>query len=142
MTTARRELSSAGAYLALCFGWSWVFWALALVLARPSVWSGPSLVLLWVGGAGPALAGLLCVGGRLGRSGLRDLGRRLFDPRRIGPWAWATILLLVPALTLVSAAMARALWPDATFAWPAFPLEPGEFALSLAYLLVFGPLPE
>jgi uncharacterized protein len=92
------------------------------------------------------LGGIVMNGVSQGPSGLRSLGRRLLDPRRIAARWWAVILLLYPLVTLAAAAAALVLRTEA------LPLDlpgavsrmadPASLALTMLFVLVIGPLPE
>jgi uncharacterized protein len=128
-------------------GWTFAFWALAAALAgEGGVWAGPAAIAFYAGGAGVVIGGIVMTAATLGRPGLADLARRTVDPRRIGPAWWAVILLLIPALTLLAAALARLLGLDGALhgAGQIAPrlADPLAFAALLGFLLLIGPLPE
>ena len=73
-------------------GWAYLFWT-PVLLSDASVWSFPNILWFLAGGASPLVAGLGLAAFSGGRAGLRDLGRRMLDWRRI-PWKWWLIILL------------------------------------------------
>jgi membrane protease YdiL (CAAX protease family) len=89
-------------------GWAYLWW-LPVVTADTSVWSFPTVLFFLVGGASPLLAGVAMAYATGGTDRLRDLGRRLVDPRRIGRKWWAVILIFWPAFNLLMAGAALAL---------------------------------
>lgn len=89
-------------------GWAYLFW-IPLLFSDESVWSFPNILFFLAGGASPLLAGVLLTWLADGHDGLRDLGRRMIDARRI-PIRWlAVIVLFWPLFDLVMAGAARAL---------------------------------
>jgi uncharacterized protein len=132
-------------FLALSHGWTWGFWAVAASWGV-SVWEVPATVFFLLGGAGVFLGGTVMSRVTYGPAGLRDLGRRLVDPARIGPSWWAVALLLYPVLTLAAAGLAlvvdgtgKPLDLEAAAARLDHPL--GLVAL-IGFILIIGPLPE
>jgi uncharacterized protein len=132
-------------FLALSHGWTWGFWAVA-ASSGVSVWEVPATVFFLFGGAGVFLGGTVMSRVTYGPAGLRDLGRRLVDPARIGPRWWAVALLLYPVLTLAAAGLAlvvdgtgKPLDLEAAAVRLDHPL--GLVAL-IGFILIIGPLPE
>jgi membrane protease YdiL (CAAX protease family) len=132
-------------FLAFSHGWTWFFWIVASFLAT-SIWRPPAVYLFVLGGLGVLLGGIVMTRLTSGSDGLRDLARRLVDPRRItGRW-WAVVLLFFPIMTLLAGALARA----AGAAQQPFDLQgmaqrladPAGLAAMMAFTLVIGPLPE
>lgn len=96
--SARREL---GVFLALTYALSWLFWIpTAIFGGRPteSLWVIPFLL----GGFGPSAAGVIMVYRTRDRAGRRRFWRRVVDARRISAGWYGFILLLPPALYLIS----------------------------------------
>jgi uncharacterized protein len=143
-TTGRGARDILG-FLAFSHGWTWLFWALAGVTAE-TVWAMPAVILFVIGGAGVLLGGVVMSRATYGRDGLRDLGRRIVDPRPIAGRWWAVILLLFPALVLVSAGVGYLL------GWSAAPVDlegaaarlvrPARLLGMVLFILIIGPLPE
>ena len=130
-------------FFALTFGWTWLFW-IAAALSGQSIEVLPVRLLLYLGGVGPALAGILLTYRIQDREGRRDFWRRMIDPRRISAGWYAVILLTVPLLT----ALALLLHLLSGGNLPQFgeatrllsqPLTILPFVL---FTLLFGPLPE
>jgi membrane protease YdiL (CAAX protease family) len=132
-------------FLALSHGWTWAFWG-AAALRGGSVWEMPTTILLYVGGVGVLLAGIAMTHAVRGADGLRDLGRRTADPRRIGARWWAVILLLYPALTFAAAGIAMAAGvtgrPLDLAGAAARIADPAALLSTAAFILILGPLPE
>lgn len=131
-------------FFLLSHGWSWAFWWL-VVASGENVWSSAAPVFLFLGGAGPLLAGVTMTWRTGGRAGLRELGRRIADPRRIGR-AWWIVILAVPAVAMAGGvALAGLLGADASVdATQAVAVATSPLAL-LAFagtVLLLGPVPE
>lgn len=148
-TTANRAPTRASdlwGFLAFSHGWTWLFWGL-VVGQGVDVWSTPwALALFAVGGLGVPIGGVVMTKRVAGRSGLRDLGRRLIDPTRIGGGWWLVIVGLYPALKLTAGGLAVLFgMADVPFRWDearALVVHPGELILYLGFVLLLGPLPE
>ena len=133
-------------YLAFSHGWTWLFWSI-VIIRNVDVWnSSLSVVLFAIGGLGVPLGGIVMSWKVAGRDGLRDLGKRIIDPKRISGWWWVAILFLYPAMKLTAGGLAWLLGEAST----SFNLEeaagliaqPGNLLLFAAFILLLGPLPE
>jgi len=125
--------------------WTWTFWALA-GLSSDTVWDVPGVVLFVIGGAGVFVGGIVMSRSQYGAAGLRDLGRRIVDPRPISPGWWLVIVLLFPALVVASAGIARGLGltpAPLDFAGAGQRLlNPVGLLVMVFFILIIGPLPE
>jgi uncharacterized protein len=133
-------------FFLISHGISWVCWFGAIAWAGSEIWSAPARWLVYAGGTGPLVAGIVMTWVTSGRRGLRELLSRVFDPGRV-PLRWFVAALGLPVLAMAAAvgvaARAGAL-PDAVDAsqlseLASAPLLLGSFAL---VVLVFGPIPE
>ena len=149
LPTARRSVHGTWdlwGFFAFSHGWTWLFWGLIIGLGL-NVWASTTgLVFLVLGGLGLPLGAVVMTGRVAGRTGLRDLGRRLVQPGRIpGRW-WAAALLLMPAVKLSAGGLAVLFGvTDAPFNLEeatALIARPGELFAYLGFLLLLGPLPE
>jgi membrane protease YdiL (CAAX protease family) len=149
-TTAARSALNDGSdlwrFFAFSHGWTWAFWGAALML-NTNVWeSSWALGLFAVGGLGLPFGGLAMTLHLAGRSGLRDLWRRLIDPNRLSASWGAVVLLLQPAVKLAAGGLALVTGAtDAPFQLQEAAdllLHPIDLGLFLGFLLVLGPLPE
>lgn len=149
LPTARRSVHGTWdlwGFFAFSHGWTWLFWGLIIGLGL-NVWASTTgLVFLVLGGLGLPLGAVVMTGRVAGRTGLRDLGRRLVQPGRIpGRW-WAAALLLMPAVKLSAGGLAVLFGvTDAPFNLEeatALIARPGELLAYLGFLLLLGPLPE
>lgn len=82
-----------------------VFWA-PIVVSDQSVWTFPSVALFVVGGLSPLLAALLLAWLTEGGAGIRGLGHRLIDVRRIDARWFLLVLLYWPVFNLLVAGAA------------------------------------
>jgi membrane protease YdiL (CAAX protease family) len=133
-------------FLAFSHGWTWLFWGI-VVGQGMDVWQTPwAMALFALGGLGLPVGGVVMTGRVAGHAGLRDLGRRLIDPTRIGGWWWVVILLLLPTIKLTAGGLAVLFGvtdvPVQLEDAREFVAHPGELLLYLGFVLLLGPLPE
>ncbi|ELZ24489.1 hypothetical protein C477_00970 [Haloterrigena salina JCM 13891] len=126
-------------------GWTWCWWSVPIV-TEWHVFRFPGILFLLVGGVGVTIGGVAMawlVGDRIG---LKDLGRRLVDVRRI-PLRWSPVMLaLFPALALAGAGVAIVA-DGATQPLSGAPLrdllgEPVALGGTLAIIFLLGPFHE
>jgi membrane protease YdiL (CAAX protease family) len=136
-------------FLAFSHGWTFAWWGLAGALTpfgNGTLWTGPAAFAFYIGGAGIFLGGIVMTAMHSGRSGLADLGRRIIDPRPIGPFWWSVILLLFPLLTILASGLAALSGLDARIAsiadLTARASDLPAFLAFLGFILLIGPLPE
>jgi len=127
-------------FFALTFGWTWLFWITA-VLSGQSIEALSVRLLLYLGGLGPLLAGILLTHLTQDREGRRDYWRRVVDFKRIGAGWYGVTLLTIPVLTGLAALLDVLLGgsPPRLEVDLSRPLAVLPFAL---FTLLFGPLPE
>jgi uncharacterized protein len=143
--SARPSPTDVLGFLAFSHGWTWLFWAAAGAWGT-SVWEPPASVFFVIGGAGVIVGGLVMSRLTYGSAGLRELGRRVFDPRRAsGSW-WLVVLLLYPALTLLAIGVSLTVGapeaPLGTAGLGARIADPLGLLAMVGFVLVIGPLPE
>jgi uncharacterized protein len=145
-TNVRRgSIRDLAGFLLFSHGWTWLFWLLAAIWGT-SIWGPPGVYFFYVGGTGVLLGALVMSWLTGGADGMKDLGRRIVDSRRITGFWWLVILLMFPALALVAAAVAR--WFGGVIA--PFDLSgalnllahPLQLLTFLVFILIIGPLPE
>lgn len=141
-----RGWSDVWGFLAFSHGWTWVFWGV-VILWGVDVWDSMGATALFaVGGLGLPIGGVVMTGRVAGRSGLRDLGRRIIEPGRLSARWWAVVLLLFPALKLTAGGLALATGAtDAPFdvqEAAKLAVQPVDLGLYLGFVLLLGPLPE
>ncbi len=145
MHPSRPRSTDVWGFLFFSHGWTWVFWGV-LVVTGWNPFAFPGIVFLVIGGVGPMLGGIVMSWLVGGRTELRDLGRRILDPRLVPARWWLVVVGLVPVITALAAVIAVGVTPTAQ------PVALGEarelFAnptallLTAGFILVFGPLPE
>lgn len=130
-------------FFALALSLSWLFWIpMALLDGEPMAF--PLIILMMLGGLGPAAAEALLILGGGTRCQKRDYARRVFDVSRISPRWLAVTLLFFPVINGL-ATLANGLTGGE---WPAFEMVSGLLGNPLtiipylAFMFVFGPLPE
>lgn len=133
------------AFLAFSHGWTWSLWAIAGT-GGGSVWDWPSITFFYLGGAGVALGGVVLTRVVHGAVGLRDLGRRIIDPRPVPPRWWGVILLFYPLVAALSGVVAMQLGGVAAplnlvNAWERL-ADPVGLMVMVGFVLLIGPLPE
>ncbi len=89
-------------YLLLAYGWAW-FWWIPVALSRIDYQSSPLLILVvLIGVFGPGLAGIFLTQRSSGPEEPHYFWQRAFDIRRV-QWRWIIFMLLLwPAMHLVS----------------------------------------
>lgn len=131
------------AFPAIYLGWAYLFW-LPLFISDESVWALPNLFFFLLGGASPLIAAVALTARKAGMAGLRDLGWRLIDLRRI-PLRWLAIVLLFwPVFDLVMSGVAvLAGWTGQPFEveWGLL-AEPQRLAFLLLLSFVFPAVEE
>ena len=139
-----KRLSNPWFFFVLTYGFSWVSWIPAALLAQSTA-SSLAMILRYAGGLGPAIAGILLTYLTQGPDGRRDYWKRIIDFKRIGGLWYLITLLAVPVLTIL--AMLAAALPERDYlslfenvrTFLDAPLSLIPFAIGI---LVFGPLPE
>jgi len=129
-------------FFALTFGWTWVWWLLAVALGF-SFESLPGTILMALGGVGPMVGALALLWPLRGQAQWRSYWQRVFDARRI-PGAWyAVIFLFTPLLTLVAVGIDALLNGASYFNFDSIWLAGPWAVISTAlFTLFFGPVPE
>jgi uncharacterized protein len=134
-------------YFVLAFAWSWAFWIPAAYF-KLDVRQFSAQLLFGLGGLGPPLSGVLFTYRAVGKKGLRDYFRRIWDWRNLNLFWWAMALFTVPALTWVAGEIDQLLGgkgnhfsPDAFHFASSMPLALAIPAIIVFYLF-FGPIPE
>jgi membrane protease YdiL (CAAX protease family) len=129
-------------YFVLTLGWTFLFWGIAAVAGLSSM-GVPGLLLLFLGGLGPALTAILLIW-REGDAARRDFWRRIVDFRRIGSTWYAVIFLTVPLIGLLAIGTQYLLTGQGyDFGAPlALLARPLSLLPLIGITFFFGPLPE
>ena len=127
-----------GLYLFLAYGLTWLFW-IPVALTRQDYQTSPILVaVVLLGVFVPGIAGIIMTYREQGREGGRDFWRRVFDFRRISLKWYVLILLLFPALHMISIGINH--WmggdpPEFAFIKEATAMPAGILIVVILYLL-------
>jgi membrane protease YdiL (CAAX protease family) len=89
-------------FLILAYGLSWLCWIPVALTGRDFRESPVLMAVMFLGVFGPGAAGIFLTYREQGKEGGRDFWQRVFDFRRIRPLWIALILLLWPAMHLVT----------------------------------------
>jgi membrane protease YdiL (CAAX protease family) len=125
--TNSSTLSSPWIFFAVTFGWTWLFWILAIALGLGSD-TAPGIVLQLLGVIGPMVAGIAFTYLTRDKEGRRDYRLRVIDPRRIGFGWFLVVLLFVPILNSLAALLdiltggSGATWGEAVVQFSSHPL--------------------
>jgi membrane protease YdiL (CAAX protease family) len=131
-------------FLALNFGWTWVFWLPAVLLAgQNDAPGGLVAVLVALGGIGPALAAIFLLYTRHTPAFQRDYWRRAIAVGAIRPGWYALILLLYPLFIALAALLDLLLGGSGgQLEATAQLLNPLRLIPYGLFILFFGPVPE
>jgi membrane protease YdiL (CAAX protease family) len=133
-------LRSPWIFFLIAVGFSWLFWIPA-VFVDGSIFGSPWSFLLYVGGLGPAVGGVLLTLLDRDRQRRREYGHRLVDLRRIGIRWLLVILFAFPLLTALLALIENG-QVRFTDSFEQLLLQPLSFIPFVLYIFIFGPLPE
>lgn len=129
-------------FFLIVFGFSWLLWVPA-AFVDGDIMNSPWVVLLYLGGIGPAVGGILLTHLGKDKARRREYWRRALDPRRIGGRWYVVILLAYPLLNLAVLApqLAQGSLPlsDTLRDMLAQPLRLIPF---VGFIFLFGPFPE
>ncbi|MGD8731052.1 MAG: type II CAAX endopeptidase family protein [Anaerolineales bacterium] len=130
-------------FFILTFIVSWSCWIALAIWGVPAL-QLPGLILMAVGGLGPAVAALSLLATDSNRAQRRAYWRRVYDLRRIPTKWYVVIFLLYPLLHFVAVGFSSLAYGEsASFEnISRFAQNPLSIFPYLLFLLVFGPLPE
>jgi len=125
-------------YLILSYGLTWIFW-IPIALTQQDYQESPLLLsLMFLGVFGPGIAGIMMTYREQGKEGRRDFWRRIFDFRRISFKWYVLIILLFPALQIISIGINHWLGgepPEFAFIKKALTMPAGVLIIVILYLL-------
>ena len=125
-------------FVIIAYGLAWLFWIPIALTGRDYQQSPLLLVLMFLGVFGPGIAGIIMTYREQGKEGGRDFWRRVFDFRRISLKWYTLILLLFPALHLITIAINHWLGgdpPEFAFIKGALTMPAGILTVTILYLL-------
>ena len=125
-------------YLLLAYGLTWLFW-IPVALTRHDYQTSPFLLaVVFLGVFGPGIAGIILTYREQGKEGGRDFWHRVFDFRRISFKWYLLILLLFPALHMISIGINYWLGgdpPEFAFIKESLAMPAGILVVVILYLL-------
>lgn len=128
-------------YLLPTLGLTWLFWITAALTSIPEPAPVPT-VLHYIGGSMPFVVTLAVLFRREDHQYRRSYWLRLVQLRRI-PFSWLLlVLLLTPALALLSAGLASLAGTSGLSFHSTLSGSPAALASFAVFILLFGPLPE
>jgi membrane protease YdiL (CAAX protease family) len=130
-------------FFALALTLSWLFW-IPLAFLGEDPMTFPYIILMILGGLGPAMAEFILIFTWGDRAQKRDYRRRVFDVRQIS-WRWyAIIFLMFPILNAIATLLSLAAGgPLPTFTTATRLLSnPLSIVPYVLFMFLFGPLPE
>ncbi|MBU1176208.1 MAG: CPBP family intramembrane metalloprotease [Alphaproteobacteria bacterium] len=142
--TLARYLAHPAAFVLFVFAWTWSFWLTAIATGTGT--DTPfGMLLATLGLLGPMIGGIGFTLFTQDRDGRRDYWRRLIDPRLIGARWYLVILVLVPALMGLTAAldlMTGGNFDAYAARFAEFFADPAAIPTTLIAVMLLGPLPE
>jgi membrane protease YdiL (CAAX protease family) len=122
---------------------SWCFW-IPTAISGLNAFSLPIVFLFFLGGLGPMISSLILTYTTLGTEGLKDLGKRLTQFKRIKGTHYLIIFLLIPGICFFAIVFETLIF-NLGFQFK-YTLELLISPISLIFLILFtfffGPLPE
>lgn len=101
-SSPKSTLSSPWLYFAATFGWTWLFWSVAILMGA-TLETALGGILLLVGVCGPMITGITFTYLTKDKEGRQDYWKRVRDFKRIpGKW-YLVIFLFVPLLNILAA---------------------------------------
>lgn len=143
ITNSDAVTKNIGIFLGLAFGISWLFWIPAALLDQQE-YLIIAVILYYIGGFGPSLAGVIMIDRTQDKQGQKDFLKRLIGFNSIGGWWYAFIFLIFPAflcLTVLIYRITQNAYPDL----PALAGISGQLLtlpLLALMILLIGPLSE
>jgi len=127
-------------YFLIAIGFSWLFWIPAAFI-NVNIPESPWAILLYIGGIGPAIGGILLTYLNNDKESHKAYWRRVFDVKRIGAIWYLIILLAYPLITaLLEIAENGQIQITDTF--QELLSQPVSIITFLFFIFIFGPFPE
>jgi membrane protease YdiL (CAAX protease family) len=127
-------------YFLIAIGFSWLFWIPAAFL-DVNIPGSPWVFLLYIGGIGPAVGGILLTYLNKEKESYKEYWRRVFDVKRIGAIWYLVILLAYPLMTAMLA-IAENGQLQITETFRELLSQPVRLVPFMLFIFIFGPLPE
>jgi membrane protease YdiL (CAAX protease family) len=127
-------------FFIIALGFSWLFWIPA-AFVKEDIPNSPWVILLYVGGLGPALAGILLSHLNTGSSTRKDYWSRVFDPKRIAGIWYLIIFLSYPLISVLLIFLTNG-QIQLTDEFRSTLSQPISLLPFILFLYIFGPFPE
>jgi membrane protease YdiL (CAAX protease family) len=127
-------------YFLIAIGFSWLFWIPAAFVDE-NILESPWVILLYIGGLGPAIGGILLTYLNDDKESRKEYWRRVIDVRRISAKWYLAILLAYPLITALLAIVENGQL-QVTETFRELLTQPARVIIFAIYIFIFGPLPE
>jgi membrane protease YdiL (CAAX protease family) len=127
-------------YFLIAIGFSWLFWIPA-TFVNVNILESHWVILLYIGGIGPAVGGILLTYLNKDKESHREYWRRVFDVKRISAKWYLVILLAYPLITALLA-IAENGQIQITETFHELLTQPVRIITFTIFIFIFGPLPE
>lgn len=138
LNITRPKLASPWIYFAATFLWTWLLWGLA-IFQGSDMESGEGVILLLLGVAGPTITGITFNHLTHDKAGRRGYWKRVIDVTRISSVWYMVIILIVPAMHVISAVLDN-LFGGGGSTWGELVHNFAANPLSLLYSILFATL--
>jgi membrane protease YdiL (CAAX protease family) len=127
-------------YFLIAFGFSWLLWIPA-TFVNENILESPWVILLYIGGIGPAVSGILLTYLNKDKESHKEYWQRAFDFKRIGTKWYLVILLAYPLITALLAIVENG-QVQITKTFQELLTQPVRIFTFTIFIFIFGPLPE
>jgi membrane protease YdiL (CAAX protease family) len=127
-------------FFIIALGFSWLFWIPAAFIDE-NILKPPWVILLYIGGLGPALSGICLTFLNKDKESRREYWRRVYDVKRINPRWYPVILFGYPLLSVLLMLVLNG-HIKLNDSFSELLLQPFRIIPFVLYLFIFGPLPE
>ena len=127
-------------YFSIAIGFSWLFWVPAIFVDQ-NIMNTPWVILLYAGGLGPALGGILLTHLNQDPKLRKEYWDRVFNFKRVGGLWYLVILFAYPILTALFSFIEDG-QIQITEAFQDLLIRPVGLIPFLLFLFIFGPFPE
>lgn len=127
-------------YFIIAIAFSWLFWIPATFVNK-NILESPWVILLYVGGVGPAVAGILLTYLNKDEQTRREYWQRVIDVKRMGRVWYLLVLFAYPLLTVIIT-MVTSGQVLLTETGQELLAQPLHFIPAAVFIFLFGPFPE